>query len=97
MSLDKLHLKLGKALVLLHKDEPDNAYKELTVIINELVKTNTPLHNEEANDLLIVSCLERVNLSYEKKKFQEFLYDVQLLQKLNYDIYSNSDLALKKL
>jgi hypothetical protein len=39
-------------------------------MINELVKDNAPVQNEEARDLLKVCCLKRVNLNYEKENFE---------------------------
>ncbi|CAF3345990.1 unnamed protein product [Rotaria socialis] len=96
MSLDTWDQKIGHATVLLHKNKEDDALKILTEIIDDMSKNVTGLKNEEKADLITTACLERINIHFDKKMFEEVLIDFNILEKNHYDIYLHPDSCLKK-
>ncbi|CAF1152745.1 unnamed protein product, partial [Rotaria magnacalcarata] len=97
MSLHTWDQKIGHATMLLHKNKEDDALKILTKIIDDMSKNVTGRKNEEKADFITIACLERINIHFDKKMYEEVLIDVNILESNHYDIYLHPDSRLKNM
>ncbi|CAF1000560.1 unnamed protein product [Rotaria sordida] len=97
MSLIDLRSKYGSVDTLLLENQFDKALNELTNVINTLVNNNTLIQDKDSRNLLIVACIKRIDLNYQRKKFNDILNDIKVLESVNYNVYRNFDLFAKKL
>ncbi|CAF4716203.1 unnamed protein product, partial [Rotaria sp. Silwood1] len=97
MSLKDLRSKYGSVDTLLLENRFDKALDVLTNVMNTLVNDNTLIQHKDARNLLIVTCIKRIDLNYKRKKFNDILNDIKVLENVNYNVYSDFDLFAKKL
>ncbi|CAF2816715.1 unnamed protein product [Rotaria sp. Silwood2] len=97
MSSDAWDQKIGRARILLDKDKEDDALKILTEIIDAMSKNLAGLKDEEKADFITTACLQRININFKKKMYEEVSSDFNILENNHYDIYLHPDLCLKKI
>ncbi|CAF3764067.1 unnamed protein product [Rotaria socialis] len=92
--LNEVTFTIGLVDRLLHKKQEGEALKELATVITTLHKT---LKCEELMDVFIMACTKRINVNHKKRDFEALLFDVRLLEEVQYDIYSDEDIFLMKM
>ncbi|CAF3311091.1 unnamed protein product [Rotaria sp. Silwood2] len=61
-------MKAGEVEFYLHKNDTMGALQTLGEIIQELMSQNDCVHDEKLKDMLIMSCIKRININFKEKK-----------------------------
>ncbi|CAM4982099.1 unnamed protein product [Rotaria socialis] len=96
MSLDKVTIKLVIVNVLMSRKKFDAALTEFSEIIDHFIKDDSWLQDAQVVDTLTNSCITRININFDKKRFEDVLFDMEILAKAKYDIYTGPEMFLKK-
>ncbi|CAF1522492.1 unnamed protein product [Rotaria magnacalcarata] len=97
MSLNRITSQLCDVTVFISgKNFDDDVLKQLSNIINDLLKDDTCFENTQLIKILATSCITRINFNFERKKFQDVLDDLKILEKCKFDIYANPEILKKK-
>ncbi|CAF0926543.1 unnamed protein product, partial [Rotaria sordida] len=63
-------------------------------IIQELMSTNDYAHDEQLKDMLLMSCIKRININFKEKNYHDVITDIKILNLITYDIYTDTTIFL---
>ncbi|CAF1524170.1 unnamed protein product, partial [Rotaria sp. Silwood1] len=66
-----------------------SALKALGEIIQELMSKNDYVVDKQLKDMLIMSCIKRININFKEKNYRNVITDVNILKSTKYDIYTD--------
>ncbi|CAF1527265.1 unnamed protein product [Rotaria sordida] len=68
--------------------------RTLGEIIQELMSTNDYAHDEQLKDMLLMSCIKRININFKEKNYHDVITDIKILNLITYDIYTDTTIFL---
>ncbi|CAF3150395.1 unnamed protein product [Rotaria sp. Silwood2] len=68
--------------------------RTLGEIIQELMSKNDYVHDEQLEDMLIMSCVKRININFKEKNYYDVVTDIKILNLTKYDIYTDTTIFL---
>ncbi|CAF1380030.1 unnamed protein product [Rotaria sp. Silwood1] len=94
MSLNDMTMKTGQVEYYLYQDDTTSALKALGEIIQELMSKNNYVVDKQLKDMLIMSCIKRININFKEKKYRDVITDIKILNSIKYDIYTDQSTFL---
>ncbi|CAF1524216.1 unnamed protein product, partial [Rotaria sp. Silwood1] len=58
-------------------------------IIQELMSKNVYVVDKQLKDMLIMSCIKRININCKEKNYRNVITDINILKSTKYDIYTD--------
>ncbi|CAF3059399.1 unnamed protein product [Rotaria sp. Silwood2] len=88
-----MKMKAGEVEFCLHKNDTTGALKTLGEIIQELMSKNDYVHDEQLEDMLIMSCVKRININFKEKNY--YANEMEAVKE-NFGVHFNTQLIFSK-